>query len=295
MTYCAPGVKHKDYTCFNRSALGDIAESFNKKYNKKKINITTGMNDHEVWNKIRDGMADVCGDKEWCWLDQSFLKNNEEINSFYRPPKPDEPMKWLSTGDINRVLKQYENIYEDFAFMGTVPIDFDKIIEEYARMDMCSLYNGKGMTLQNGKSIYAGRKVRRFGFVFNLDPHNKKGSHWVSMFMDLTVAQPFIGYFDSYGYCPPPPQMMNLMDRLKAQVNDCLKITLVKKCNMIRHQHGHTECGTYSLYFIYSSLEGKSFEDVTEDIILDDDVNKFRDLFFRPTVAYFNKNGRETQ
>ncbi len=292
--FCAPGIKQKLNGCFDKNALIRIIEAYNRKYPHKIIDYTLNISETELWDLIRNGLANVCGDNEWCWLDQDFLKQNQSIQNYYKPPKPKTQTQWLSTTDINQVLKQFENIYPDFAFMGTVPIDFDIIIEEYAGINLCTLYNGKGLSLSTGKKLYDGRKIRRFGFVFNLDPHDQKGSHWVSMFMDLTVENPFIAYFDSYGQCPPPKQMVILMDRLKKQSHTCLGINLTKKCNTIRHQHKNTECGVYSLYFIYNCLRGRSFESITENIILDDDVNKYREFFFRPTTNFIENFDNST-
>ena len=100
-------------------------------------------------------------------------------------------------------------------------------------------------------------KPNNYGFVFNLDPHNKRGSHWVSMFLKLedTGGGPFIGFFDSYGQ-PPPKEISQLIHRLKKQIKDCYGINLKYKCNTVQHQHGHTECGVYCLYFIYQCLRG---------------------------------------
>lgn len=283
--FCAPGIKKKKTGCFDRQALIRIANAYNVKYPNQAIRINQSMSESEIWSKVRDNFEDVCGDNESCWLDQTFLKDDEQVQDYYKPLKPEKPTQWLSTADINRVLKQYESVNEDFAFMGTVPIDFDKVMEEYSKMDLCSLYHGKGLKMSNGKIIYDGPKIRRFGFVFNLDPHYKRGSHWVSMFMDLTASKPFIGYFDSFGYCPPPLEITNLMNRLKKQAKACLGIDLIKYCNSIRHQYKNTECGSYALYFIYNCLLGKSFAEITENIILDDDVNKYRDFFFRPRIS----------
>ena len=96
--------------------------------------------------------------------------------------------------------------------------------------------------------------------------------------------------FRLYGHTPPK-QIRDLIARLKNQVKTCLGIDLVYKCNTIQHQHKDTECGVYCLYFIYQCLQGYSFEAITETIILDDAVNKFRHFFFRPTMHY---HGSET-
>lgn len=282
--FCAPGIRKKLKGCFDRQALIRIIDSYNSKYPNNQIRYDKNLTDNELWGLIRNSFANVCGENEWCWLDQDFLKNDPLLQDYYKPPKPDQPTKWLSTSDINGVLKQFENIYDDFAFMGTVPIDFDQVIEEYSKMDLCALYNKQGLSMETGERLHNNRGIRRFGFVFNLDPSTKRGSHWVAMYMDLTVAHPYVGYFDSYGYCPPPEEITVLMERLKKQAHKCLGINLIKRCNTIRHQHKNTECGVYAIYFIYNCLIGKSFETVTENIILDDDVNKYRDFFFRPTI-----------
>ncbi len=285
--YCSPGVKPNSHQgCFDRAALIRIIEDYNRDYPHRAIRYSKGLPTDDLWDLLRDQFAETCGNNEWCWLDQDFLKDQDDLQEYYRPPMPKTRYQWLSTDNINKALKRYEKVHKDFAYMGTVPIDFDSITEEYMKLNFCDLYNGRGMSLNDGKQLFERRQIRRFGFVFNMDPHNKKGSHWVSMFMDLSIDDPYIGYFDSYGYCPPPPQITNLMDRLKQQVSSCLGINIVKKCNTIRHQHGHTECGVYSLYFIYKCLQGESYESICENIILDDDVNLFRELFYRPTLDY---------
>ena len=279
---CAPRkVGSTTNGCFDKEALIRIAEDYNKKYPQKKIIYKPNIAPAQLWDLIRDSLAEKCGDDELCWVDQEFMKRDVDIQKYYKPIKPAGQTQWLATSDINNVLKQYEQKYDDFSFMGTVPIDFATIIEEYKNMDFCSLYKGKGLHLRN-KTTYNNKPIRRFGFVFNLDPHDQRGSHWVSMFLDLTCKTPFIGYFDSYGFVPIPKEIDEFMDGLILAVKNCIRMTITKRINTIRHQHKNTECGVYSLYFVYNCLIGRTFDDITEDIILDDAVNKWRDRFFRP-------------
>ena len=37
-----------------------------------------------------------------------------------------KPTTWLSSLDILKVMKQYENVYKSFVFIGPTPMDFDK-------------------------------------------------------------------------------------------------------------------------------------------------------------------------
>ena len=81
------------------------------------------------------------------------------------------PNEWLNSLDISRVMKQYENDYKCFDFLGPSPIDFDTFKEnnECVWDEICNFDLNKSYT--KGK--------RKFGFIFNLDPHYKGGSHWV--------------------------------------------------------------------------------------------------------------------
>jgi hypothetical protein len=36
------------------------------------------------------------------------------------------------------------------------------------------------------------------------------------------------------------------------------------------------------MYYITQALKGRSFDDISTNIILDDEVNKYRSIFFRP-------------
>ncbi|MEO0236784.1 MAG: Ulp1 family isopeptidase [candidate division WOR-3 bacterium] len=283
--FCAPGINGRGYTCFDRSGLIRIINKYNQYYPQRKIRYNSDTPDHILWKMIRDGLADVCHDQEYCWLDQEFLKEDRSVQKYYKPPIPPRPHQWLSTSDIDNVLKQYEILFPNFIFMGTVPIDFDDIIREYRYIDICRLYRGEKVS--RSKPV----RITKYGFVFNLDPHDQRGSHWVSMFLSLSSPHIFIGFFDSYG-TPPPIQIVKLIRRLKKQIKNCFNVDIPYKCNTIQHQHKNSECGVYSMYFIYRCLMGDSFETITENIILDDAINRFRHFFFRPTIHYQKRNKR---
>ena len=104
----------KSYTCFNRKSLVKIATAHNNK-NKHKIKITS--NNKSLWNNIRKKLNNKCNN-EWCWTDQEFIKelNDKEIQEHTFIPKAPKSWnsnkyEWLSTTDINKVMKQYEQKY----------------------------------------------------------------------------------------------------------------------------------------------------------------------------------------
>jgi Ulp1 family protease len=48
----------------------------------------------------------------------------------------------------------------------------------------------------------------------------------------------------------------------------------------VQHQRGGSECGMYVLFFIISMLEGKSPTYFNKRIIRDEEVFKFRKIYF---------------
>ena len=102
--------------------------------------------------------------------------------------------------------------------------------------------------IENGK--------RKIGIVFNIDPHYKEGSHWVSMFIDIDKA--FIFYFDSNGQ-RIRTQFKKLVNRIIKQGSNLSQpIKFMYHSNFPKsHQRRNTECGMYALYMIIQLLTNK--------------------------------------
>lgn len=281
MNRCAPHIqKAGGSSCFTTQQLKNIANACNNdpvcilKGNGKKIN--SSLSKEKLWIAIRNKLAKQCK-YEWCWLDQKFIhriKNKEILNSIidtFRPPGPESNKSWLTTTQINKVMEQYEKKYIDFKFYGPFPIDFAKIYNEFInQMKLKQLYN---------------QGIRKLGFVFNLDPSDMPGSHWVALYVDMRPTKRVIGFYDSRGTCPPPRQIGRFISILSSQAKDIYPNgnEFDIKCNRYRHQHQNSECGVYSMYFLLKSLKGKSFEQIENEIILDDEMYEYRKLFFRPS------------
>ena len=104
-----------------------------------------------------------------------------------------------------------------------------------------------------------------------MDKHDEPGSHWVCSYIDIPKKAAY--YFDSYGL-EPPPEISRFLQRCKDQ--GCTTILY----NDIRHQRKDSECGMYCLFTIISLLNGRSFQDISLDIVNDDAMNLFRDIIF---------------
>jgi len=207
---------------------------------------------------------------EYCAVKKLPLEKAERNTMLkaFRPEKPADwdkkPTQWLDSFNIEDVMRQYEAAESNFEFIGPVPIDFDSksglwgkcIVEELCELDLAEVQN-KGKT--------------KIGIIFNLDPHDEPGSHWVCSFIDIPASSAY--YFDSYGY-EPQQEIIDLLARMKEQG--------IKNVywNDIRHQRKGSECGMYCLFVIICLLRGRKFYDICKNVVDDDTMNAFRDILF---------------
>ena len=54
--------------------------------------------------------------------------------------------------------------------------------------------------------------------------------------------------------------------------------------NDTRFQFKSTECGVYSIYFIESFLKGHNYGQILSNIINDNEINKKRNIYYRPHI-----------
>jgi hypothetical protein len=193
-----------------------------------------------------------------------------------RPKAPDSwivnPTEWLSSVDIEKLEKQFEKLFPNYAFLGCIPIDFDKKSET----GKCIV---DALCSTNLKDLYRRGKTE-IGIVFNTDISTGPGEHWIALFCDIRpeLEMPRVTYFDSYSR-KPEGEIQKLMKRWRdewstAGIHDKEMETTY---NTTKHQFKDSECGMYSLYFHYACL----LEIPMNERIPDDVVNSFRRLLFR--------------
>jgi hypothetical protein len=277
---CSPKPKDElnDFTCYTNRSLYKLRDLWNARHPDVKINSNSPKEIHRL---LSEKLQKVCN-KESCWLKQvtEFGPVGSDMAGSFAPESPQEwkknPNEWLSSEDIIKVMKQYEKAYKCFDFIGPSPIDFDtrKLYGECVWDELCN-FSLKDQ-IKNGKT--------KIGIIFNTDPHNKPGQHWISMF--INIKKKTIFFFDSTGD-KPVPQIKVLVDRIIEQgMNLKHKIKFNFDSNAgIEHQYGNTECGIYSLFFIVHMLEDKMTEHYLKTHILKDDyMNKFRHIYFNDSL-----------
>jgi len=251
---CSPLAKkkHAGKSCLPPDVLARVSKSLTRKVGCKK----------------NDGR---------CLVKSSTLLHSEKmkiLSDYFRPMQPSEwkanPHAWLTSDDINKVMKQLEEACPEFKFIGVVPIDFSAPDPYDKTSSTKKCLNPEFCHVDLKAEKAAGKKV--LGAVFNLDPHYKGGSHWVGLAIDLDSSKVY--YFDSYGI-KPPEQVARYMRYLTL-----LDSNLVLESNGRRFQYSNTECGMYSMYFIYCMIKGVDFKKFCKNPVSDKWMYKFRNIFF---------------
>jgi hypothetical protein len=279
MKQCAPSIysTSSSYTCFTRHELEQIALAFNiyiqtnkicksKKVlcvPKRLIDISSKSNE-DLWKSIHNRLSILCKD-ESCWIEQPFINSipdlhlRDKIQYFtFKPRMSHNSKNWLHTDDINEVMQQYQELDKSFKFVGALPADFYQV-KKVRYSDILNKF------------------YKKIGFVFNLDKHNQSGSHWVAFLID-NVKQT-LEYFDSTGN-PPNKPINNFILLIKKYLKrNSLTYSLL--INKQIHQRQNSECGVYSMYYLIRRILGDNFHSITNNIIKDQEMKKFRKYLFR--------------
>jgi len=250
---------------FGKEEIEHLRVIYNSEH-PRETPISPGSTD-EIWNRLKQRFHSKC---------QTGRSECIVAHMINRPKAPDswinKPTEWLSSDDIEKVEKEYCRLFENYSFLGCIPIDFDLksetgkcLVSALCSIDIRALY-------KRGKT--------QVGIVFNTDIHTGPGQHWVALFCDLRpeLEEPRITYFDSYSR-KPEKEIQVLMKRWKDQwaetgVHDKPMLT---SYNTTRHQFKDTECGMYCLYFHYCCL----LEIPMDEKVPDEAVNIFRRLLFK--------------
>jgi len=272
---CAPNITFKEGSCISLNLLIKMAEAYNKKFKDDQIKLNKNSA-IEILNPCKykkhlleefsKRLSNVC-DSQRCWVKQDFMKElakdikKELQENIFRPSGPKGKFEWLNTLHINDVMKQYEEKYKDFKFLGAVPMDFGDL-------DCLGI---KDLDFDDLKK----KGIRRLGMVVNTHQASMPGEHWLGLAVSFSDNQVY--YFDSYGIAPEA-RVRAFMRKCAKHCDDIKKLDV--QYNKHRHQYKNSECGVYSITFIIRLLEGKSFDEITKNKVNDDIMNENRQVYF---------------
>jgi hypothetical protein len=254
---CSPSKTRRKFSCYLDHEIIQLKEQYNKMF-KDKIVVQTPR---EIWLELVEKIPQC--DRESCWSKKLNVKTRR-----FAPQHPsswnNNINEWLSSTEITDVMKQYEEAYPEFKYLGPAPSDYNFL--ENGQCVWPELCKFNVTTLP--------KTITKVGIVFNLDTHDGPGTHWVGVFID--VPKKVMYYFDSTGE-KINKNIRVLYDQIKGQDS---KYTLVENAPK-EHQMGGSECGVYVLYFIIMMIHKPDFSIFKSDrAFTDKHMEKFRKRLF---------------
>jgi len=263
--------------------LTELVGAYNRYISKKNLNpnikneigtnsklITIKSDKGYLLTELKKRFETICQGDEQCITEQNFMNEiaaemrDDILTNTFKPYGPEKSTEWLSTGDIDGIMQQYQNVYPEFYFFGAVPLDCD----DYS---FCQLSDIKYAKLE--KEGY-----HKFGIVYNLDKYGQSGSHWIAIFANSKTGE--IYFCDSIGR-PPFENMLTVINNF---INYYEKKTGKKatyKYNNKSYQRDGSECGVYSCNFIIRILGGETFDQIINNPLEFKRINSCRNLYFR--------------
>lgn len=235
------------------------------------------LHDFDTKTDTRELDSNKFNRQEWQIIDINNITN-------YSVPGPKNTKEWVSSENINHSMFQWSNEFKYFAGLNYHMIDF--MDHKLHNTFQCTDWLNKGFNIdvlnytnadtEKSYSVNKKTKVKYSGFVCNTDNHNGRGEHWFSVFLDMRGAIWTLEFFDSQ-YTGVYPEIRKFFEMMKDIYKD--KISLIYVSSFM-HQHSETECGVYSLYYIYSRIHNKSFKHFRHVRVSDEEMYEFRKLLF---------------
>ena len=132
--------------------------------------------------------------------------------------------------------------------------------------------------------------IRRSGCVINSDTYDGNGKHWMALFVDASAPEgPWTIEFFNSAAVRPESEWLEWMARTRLELQKCAaseatpprKIEVETLCICkIWHQHSKSECGPYSLFYIWARLNGIPAKYFMENVVPDQIMFEFRQHLF---------------
>lgn len=191
----------------------------------------------------------------------------------------------MNNFNIDNTLKQWQVKYRDFYPYNFNMRDYERKGDTLATVDLTDLYK---------------QGFRTAACVINSDYYKGAGKHWMALFVDMRAFT--VEFFNSSGN-PPYAEFVAWLEKSKNQLDSLLckgstdvsvdslnphKPAEIILCCDLPHQKTKTECGLYSLYYIWARLNGVPADFFKKYIISDILMIGLRQHLFDGTA---NKSG----
>lgn len=267
---CAFNIEPKSGVCMDDTIVNKL-----EKYAIKDKNLVV-KNGKDTIDKLKKVFN--CKN-ESCLLTKSEIKDvighdvaENQLDNRFKPEGPFDSNEWFSNVNIDEVLDQIAIKYKEKKFLHIKfqMRDFERAGGELSIIDLAEEYSNND--------------IRCFGVVFNTDETSGPGQHWFSIFGDFNKEPFTIEYFNSTGQ-PPLDEILEWMLKTKHHMEKTLNKEVKDEIvSTIPNQVDSHSCGSYSLYYIISRLDGIPYTHFTKNKIGDETMHIFRQhhLFRQP-------------
>jgi hypothetical protein len=241
-------------------------------------------------------IIEVAKEKTQCPTEECVVKkvtdnveNNEERKKIredlkrFKPPGPATSLRLLNNENIDEVLDRLTMLNPTFYHMNFQMIDFAGVKDISGNWQM---YKGVQHTptelgeLDMCRDVID-KKYNMFGVVLNTDVRTGGGIHWFALFCDFRCSPHTIEYFNSSGKKPVwqvQEWMIKTEKNLSANGKKCVSLPL---SGIVHQKDSDSECGLYSLYFIWNRINDVKAENFQKKRIPDRMMTEFRKMCFK--------------
>lgn len=211
---------------------------------------------------------------------------NHELDTRFKVEGP-RGSDWLGDNNIDATLKQWHIKFPDF-----FPYNFN--MRNYASYSldkdtMRVINEPDTLASINFEDLFE-KGFRTAACICNTDTYQGKGKHWIALFVDARDNSPewTAEIFDSAGVTPYP-EWQSWLSKTKIQLNELLdgggggnkkKEGFSVRASRMRHQDSNSECGVYSLFYVWARLNGISYRAFQENKVPDKLMFEFRQHLF---------------
>lgn len=214
-------------------------------------------------------------------LDGSYWMNNTEIDtclSQMRIQFPGFAHTFIHMSDMVAIPPSNLNTYQ-YKVRGLSEINLGQCIAAALKGKSCEQL-----------STYKDVPLTSIGTIFNTDTSQGSGQHWFAVYIsfdNVDVLEPskkmvMIEVFNSSGLDIKSSTFQKFWEEQRLAIQKATGLRCEKKLiSTIQHQRDDTgNCGSYSLFYIYSRLAGNPSEKFDESKVTDAKMQAFRKICF---------------
>lgn len=216
---------------------------------------------------------------------------DKEIRAITKLDGPTD-IKLLTNNNIDQTLKQWELKFKNFFAYNFNMRDY--MAHSFRKGEVLDTPDTLATVTFNDIVAHCGASAESSGkvcaaCVINSDVYAGAGKHWMALFLDARdPSRATVEFFNSSGNAPAH-EWVRWMEKMKSQIASwCAghNITCasgfpaaIKVCN-IQHQESQTECGLYSLFYIWARLNNVPYKYFADFRVPDQHMFEFRQHLF---------------